>query len=77
MSCGVGRRRGSDLVVLWLWCRPAAIAPTYPLTGELPYAAGAAVKIKKIKIKGANMYQGRPVGKFFGNSKVRYMCKVL
>ena len=29
MSCGVGRRYGSDprLLWLWLWCRPAAIAP--------------------------------------------------
>ena len=27
MSCGVGRRRGSDPVLLWLWCRLAAVAP--------------------------------------------------
>ena len=27
MSCGVGRRRGSDLVLLWLWHRPAVTAP--------------------------------------------------
>ena len=27
MSCGVGHRRGSDLVLLWLWCRPVATAP--------------------------------------------------
>ena len=25
-SCGVGRRRGSDPVLLWLWCRPEAAA---------------------------------------------------
>ena len=25
-SCGVGGRRGSDSVLLWLWCRPAATA---------------------------------------------------
>ena len=24
MSCGVDCRRGSDLALLWLWCRPAA-----------------------------------------------------
>ena len=24
MSCGVGHRHGSILVLLWLWCRPAA-----------------------------------------------------
>ena len=27
MSCGVGLRRGSDLALLWLWCRPAVAAP--------------------------------------------------
>ena len=40
MSCGVGRRRGSDPA--WLWYRPAATAPTGPLTWEPPYAVGAA-----------------------------------
>ena len=48
MSCGVGRRRGSDMVLLWLWCRPAATAPTQPLAWELPYDAGVALKKKKI-----------------------------
>ena len=27
MSCGVGCRRGSDLVLLWFWRRLAAVAP--------------------------------------------------
>ena len=31
MSCGVGRRQGSDVVVLWLWCSLAAAAPIQPL----------------------------------------------
>src|SRR5512147_2690885 len=31
MSCGVGRRRGLDLALLWLWCRLAAAAPIGPL----------------------------------------------
>ena len=26
MRCGVGRRCGSDLTLLWLWCRPAVAA---------------------------------------------------
>ena len=26
MSCGVGQRHGSDLALLWLQCRPAAVA---------------------------------------------------
>ena len=51
MSCGVGRRHGSDLALLWLWCSPAATAPIQPLAWEPPYAAGAALKDKKTKTK--------------------------
>ena len=43
-------RCGLDLVLLWLWCRPAAAALIRPLAaGELPYAAGAALKKEKKK----------------------------
>ena len=42
MSCGVGRRRGLDSMLLWCWCRPVATAPIRPLAWEPPYAAGAA-----------------------------------
>ena len=53
MSCGVGHRQGSDPELLWLWCRPAAIAPIRPLSWKPPYAAGAALeKIKKKKKSG-------------------------
>ena len=44
MSCGVVHRGGSDLVLLWLWCRPAAIAPIGPLAWKPPYTAGVALK---------------------------------
>ena len=44
MSCGVGRRHSSDPALLWLWCRPAAVAPIQPLAWELPYAAAVALK---------------------------------
>ena len=30
-----------DPTLLWLWCRPAAIALIQPLTWEPPYATGA------------------------------------
>ena len=33
-----------DLVLLWLWHRPAAIALIRPLAWESPYASGAALK---------------------------------
>ena len=39
MSCGVGRRRGLDPMLLWLWLGPAATAPIRPLAWEPPYAA--------------------------------------
>ena len=51
MSCGVGHRHGSDPVLLWLWYRPAAVAPIRPLAWESPYASGAALKSKKKKKK--------------------------
>ena len=38
-----------DLVLLWLWCRPADAAPIGPLAWETPYATGVALKSKKIK----------------------------
>ena len=47
MSCGVGRRHGLDLALVWLWHRPAATAPTGPLAWERPCAAGAALKRTK------------------------------
>ena len=49
MSCGVGGRRVSDLVLLWLWYRLAAAAPIQPLAQELPYPMGAALKKQKRK----------------------------
>ena len=52
MSCGVGRRCGSDLAWLWPWRRPAATAPMRPLAWEPPWAAdSAALKRKKKKEK--------------------------
>ena len=47
MSCGIGHRQG--LVLLWLWRRPAAVAPIRPLAWEPPYATGAALKKEKKK----------------------------
>ena len=49
MSCGVGHRSGSDLVLLRLWRRPAAVALIIPLAWEPPHTMGVA--LKKIKDK--------------------------
>ena len=51
VSCDVGRKCGSDPTLLWLWCRPAAVALIQPLAWESPYAAGGALKGKKKKTK--------------------------
>ena len=47
VNCGVSHRHGSDPTLLWLWCRPAAIAPIQLLAQEPPYAMGSALKSKK------------------------------
>ena len=44
MSCGVGRRCGSDPTRLWLWLGPAAVALIRPLAWELPSAVGVDLK---------------------------------
>ena len=44
MGYGIGHRCGSDPVLLWLWCRPAAAILIPPLSRELPCATGAALK---------------------------------
>ena len=51
MSCGIGGKPSSDLALLWLWCRPAAVTLTQALTWEPPYVMGAALKEKGKKNK--------------------------
>ena len=38
MNCDLGYRHGSDVVLMWLWHRPTAIALIQPLAWELSYA---------------------------------------
>ena len=47
MRCGVGRRRCSDPVLLWLWRELAATALIGLLAWESPYASGAALEKAK------------------------------
>ena len=55
MSCGVGRRHGSDPALLCLWRRPAATAPIGPLAWEPPYATGLALEKAKRQKKKENI----------------------
>ena len=48
-SCGVVCRHSSDLALLWLWCRPAAVAPIGSLAWEPPCATCMALKSKERK----------------------------
>ena len=46
MNCGVGHRHGLDPMLLWLWCRLAAVSPIRALAWEPPCAMGVALKAK-------------------------------
>ena len=46
--CGCGSHRcGLNPAWLWLWHRPVAVAPIWPLAWELPYATSVTLKSKK------------------------------
>ena len=51
MNCGIAHKLGSDLELLWLWCRLVATAPIRPLAREPPSAVGVVLKIQKKKKK--------------------------
>ena len=51
---GVGGGCGSDLALLWLWHRLAAVALIQTLAWELPHALGATLKSKKQKRQRVN-----------------------
>ena len=58
MSCGAGRRRSSDLALLWLWRRLAAKALIQSLAWERPCATGGALKIKNKQTKTKHKLSG-------------------
>ena len=61
MNCDVGRRRGLDRMLLWLWPRSVATALIRPLAWEPPYAAGMALKSKKTRKTITNKQNQREV----------------
>ena len=44
-----------DPALLWLWCRPAAVAPIRPLAWEPPHATTAALKRQTTKKQTKNL----------------------
>ena len=71
MSCGVGRRCGLDVALLWLWRRPVATALIWPLAWEPPYAAGVALKRHKDKKK-----LSKPLNYICKQTKKRYIMSM-
>ena len=49
VSCGVGRRHGSDPALLWLWCRLVATAPIRPVAWGTSKCHGCGPKKTKKK----------------------------
>ena len=49
---------GSDLALLWQWCRPAGMDPIRPLAWEPPYAAGVALRDRQKNKKSVLHYKG-------------------
>ena len=47
VSGGVGHRCGLDLALLWLWCRPEAVALIRSLDCHTPYDMCVAIKGKE------------------------------
>ena len=55
MCFGVGHRRSPDPVLLWLWCRLAAVAPIQSLAWEPPYGPKKKKKKKRKESKQAKI----------------------
>ena len=70
MSCGVGRRHGLYLALLWLWCRAAATALIRLLAWEPPYASGVALKGQKDKKKKKKFLSSRDLNDFCLEEKI-------
>ena len=67
VSCGVGRRLGSDPLLLWLWRRLAATAPIGPLAWGPPCAVGVALKKHKNKQKNITKWSVFLLSPVFGH----------
>ena len=75
MSYGVSHRCSSDLVLPWLWYRPAAVAPIRPPAWELPYVAGSALKRQRKKERKEGRKEGGREGGKEGRKKGRKESK--
>ena len=76
MSCGVGRRRGSDPALLWLRRRPAAVAPIRSLAWESPHAVGVALEKAKRQKQKNKKQKPRNVGANQDNNSTDHKSKL-
>ena len=74
MSCGVGRRCGSDPELLWLWCRLVATAQIGSLALEPPYAEGAALEKTKRLALSLSIYIFMSTCLLTGTSGSLFLC---
>ena len=77
LSCGVGRRHGSDSLWLWLWHRPAATASIWLLAWEPPYASCTALRSQEKLImvsKGDKLGWGRNGPEALDGNAVKWGC---
>ena len=75
VSWVVGHRHGWDPALLWLWCRPATVAPILPLAWECPCAVSAALKSQKKKTEERKKRKVR--GLWVSLAKVKVRDKIL
>ena len=79
MSCDVGQRCGSDQMLPWLWCRPAAVAPIGLLAWDPPYAADASIKRKKASLfvstnNSNNIFEGQSYSPLLFDLLPKLLC---
>ena len=58
-------------MLLWLWCKPGATVPIWPLAWEPPYATGVALRRQKKKKKKKKRERNEGHIKTISGEKVR------
>ena len=70
-SCGVGHRCSSDLLWLWLWCRPTAAALIWPLAWEPPLCPMCSPKKNQKKKKNPPKKWEGKLNRYFSKENIK------